>query len=288
MEILLVYKRPRPEELENHDASFRRVEDVLKLKRIAFETCFREDLSSGKIKDRLIITVGGDGTLLEASHSVADNVLMGVNSNPNTSVGSLCVADMNNFSDVLDDFLSGKLQPTQVTRMQIELGGKQLPVLALNDILIANQNPAAMTRYEVTALGQTSFHKNSGLWVCTPCGSSGAVCSTGGRVQPIQDRRLQWVCREPYFARMPVPALLAGFLPEGESLRIRSCTSGGRLFIDGPHLQESFEEGTELILSASKSILNWLITPEMENRRQQIGLLRELYEFERRDESAGV
>ncbi len=288
MLILLVYKRPRPEALEIHDACLNHVKSVLTAKKLAFDTCYREDLKLERVKDQLIITVGGDGTLLETSHHVKDNILLGVNSSPSSSVGSLCVADTGSFQQILEDYLSGILKPVSATRIQASLNGRLVPTLALNDILVANQNPAAMTRYWIEIGGEKALHKNSGLWVCTACGSTGAVSSTGGRVQKIEDRRLQWVCREPYFAEMPIPKLLTGFLSTGQVIQITSCMTEGRIFIDGPHWSEPFLEGQQLILSASSCSLNWLMTPKMEARRQQIGLLREHYEFDRRHESPGV
>lgn len=288
MGILLVYKRPRPEDLETHDAALAYIESVLEAKKLSFETCYREDLKSELIGERLIVTVGGDGTLLETSHYVKNNIVLGVNSNPNSSVGSLCVADTKSFQAILESYLSGQLKPMPATRIQVELEGRILSVLALNDILIANPNPAAMTRYWIEVDDQKALHKNSGLWVSTACGSTGALASTGGRVQKIDDSRLQWVCREPYFAQLPVPGLLTGFLQKGQAIKLTSSMADGRLFIDGPHLQEPFNQGQQLILSASDFSLNWLMTPEMELRRQEIGLLRERYEFERRHESPHV
>jgi len=284
MDILLVYKRPRPEDLKIHDAALQHIEKILVSKKFNFETCYRENLKPDLVKDRLIITVGGDGTLLDASHHIENNIILGVNSNPDSSVGSLCVADIKSFESILERYLRGELKPISVPRIELSLDGKIIPVLALNDILIANQNPAAMTRYWIEVSAEKVMHKNSGLWVCTPCGSTGAVASTGGVVQKIEDLRLQWVCREPYFAKKPIPTLLTGFLVKDQILKITSCMNDMRIFIDGPHIQENFEEGNQLILFFSNSNLNWLMTPELEIRRQQIGILREQYEFERRHE----
>ena len=265
-----------------HRAALEHVQGVLRAKKLDFKTCDRADLSPKLISDQLIITIGGDGTLLETSHYVEDNILLGVNSNPNISVGSLCVADTANFKSVLEAYLSGALKPISVSRIQIELDNRVLPILALNDILIAHKNPAAMTRYQIEVGMAEAIHKNSGLWVSTACGSTGAMASTGGKVQKIEDHRLQWVCREPYFAKNPIPDLLTGFLAETQKIKITSYTTEGAIFIDGPHLEENFGEGQQLVLSVSDRKLNCLITPELETRRQQIGLMRENYEFERR------
>jgi NAD+ kinase len=288
MDILLVYKRPRPEDLKIHDAALSHVEHILKTKNLSFEICYRENLEPGLIRDQLIITVGGDGTLLETSHYVQDNIILGVNSNPVSSVGSLCVADTNSFEFILERYLSGDLKPIPATRIQATLDNRVLPALALNDILIANPNPAAMTRYWIEVDGQEALHKNSGLWISTACGSTGAIASSGGHVQKINDNRLQWMCREPYFAKHPIPTLLTGFLQKGHVIKLTSSMAEGRIFIDGPHLQEPFNQGQELVLSASNCHLNWLMTPDMELRRQEIGLLREHYEFKRRHESPSV
>ena len=288
MTILLVYKTPRPEDIDIHEACLKHVEHVLEAQKLDLETCDRDKLKPELIGDRLIITVGGDGTLLETSHYVKNNIIFGVNSNPASSVGSLCAADSDSFAQVLKDYFAGVLKPIAASRIQIELNGRILPILALNDILIANKNPAAMTRYWIEVGGGKVLHKNSGLWVSTACGSTGAAASTGGKVQKIEDERLQWICREPYFAKKPIPGLLTGFLNKHQQIKITSSTTDGALFIDGPHMQENFGEGCQLILSVSHSNLNWLMTPELEIRRQKIGLLREQYEFDRRHESPSV
>ncbi|MBL4818505.1 MAG: NAD(+)/NADH kinase [Deltaproteobacteria bacterium] len=280
MQVLLVHKNPRPEATEIHDESLRLVENALTQRQIAYEICERECLTSDKAKEHLVVTVGGDGTFLDAAHylhSKGHSVLFGVNSNQENSVGSLCAADSSNFEAVLDGYTSGKLKPIRVMRLQIALNGKKLETSAFNDILIVHENPASMTRYWIEFGGEKVFHKNSGLWVCTPMGSTGAVCSTGGVAQPMDDGRLQWIVREPYFASEPRPKLLSGFVGEQDVLCIKSSTKGGRIYIDGPHVSEDFEEGSELKLSIVHDDLQMLFSQKMEQRRQQIGLLREKY-----------
>jgi NAD kinase len=55
---------------------------------------------------RLVISIGGDGTLLNVSHFVGSDIcLLGVNSNPQTSVGFLCAAETSNFNLIFEKFL---------------------------------------------------------------------------------------------------------------------------------------------------------------------------------------
>ena len=58
----------------------------------------------------LVIAVGGDGTLLAASHNVDDIPILGVNSAPKHSVGFFCAATRKDFRRYLDQALSGKLR----------------------------------------------------------------------------------------------------------------------------------------------------------------------------------
>src|SRR4030095_13321415 len=49
----------------------------------------------------LVISVGGDGTLLSASHYVRDGMMIGVNSAPGDSVGHFCSANRGTFAELL-------------------------------------------------------------------------------------------------------------------------------------------------------------------------------------------
>jgi NAD+ kinase len=54
---------------------------------------------------RLVVSVGGDGTLLTSSHWVRDGYLLGVNSAPSDSVGFFSLARQETFAPILDQIL---------------------------------------------------------------------------------------------------------------------------------------------------------------------------------------
>src|SRR3989338_6242290 len=56
----------------------------------------------------MVITVGGDGTCLEAARYTNAQVLLGVNSAPGTSVGKLCAAARKNFERIIRRIIAGK------------------------------------------------------------------------------------------------------------------------------------------------------------------------------------
>src|SRR5688572_18089353 len=73
---------------------------------------------------RLVVTVGGDGTLLYISQWVTGGAILGVNSAPRSSVGHLALSRREDFSRILSQIASGELQPIPVTRLAVELDGQ--------------------------------------------------------------------------------------------------------------------------------------------------------------------
>ncbi|MBN2357853.1 MAG: NAD(+)/NADH kinase, partial [Deltaproteobacteria bacterium] len=134
----------------------------------------------------LVVTVGGDGTLLDVSHHVGPHIpLLGVNSDPARSVGLLMAARADSVAEILDAIRRRRLRPRPVTRLELELNGEPLPVLALNDVLIAHSNPAATSRYQLTVGRRREDQKSSGIWIAGAIGSSAALFSAGGALMPL-------------------------------------------------------------------------------------------------------
>ena len=63
-----------------------------------------------------IISVGGDGTLLEAARGATNQILFAINSDPKWSVGRLCNATSENFAD---KFESVGIDPGNSTTCQV-------------------------------------------------------------------------------------------------------------------------------------------------------------------------
>lgn len=199
----------------------------------------------------LVISLGGDGTLLAASHWVTGAVLLGVNSAPGSSVGQLTLARRASFPHLLARIARGTLAPLPVTRLSIDLDGRLLPP-ALNDVLVADERPAATSRYALRLGRRTAEHRSSGLWVATAAGSTAGIRSAGGRPMPLTSRRIQFRARELYRGPGSTAALASGFVPPGGELIVESAMSTGRLFIDGARLAQRFPFGARAIFRAAE------------------------------------
>lgn len=182
----------------------------------------------------LVVTVGGDGTLLRASHSVGSPPVLAVNSAPSYSVGFFCGARRGLVADALHAALRGKLARISLTRMQVELNGEVLSSRVLNDALFCHQSPAATSRYILEHEGVVEEQKSSGLWIGPAAGSTAAQRSAGGKVLPLSSKNLQLVVREPYTPDGKPYKLWRHLVRPEQCLHVRSKSRKMRLYLDGP------------------------------------------------------
>jgi NAD+ kinase len=209
---------------------------------------------------RLVISVGGDGTLLTASHWVTGGALLGINSAPRSSVGYLTLARRTNLARTLARIASGDLLPQAVSRLQVEVEGKLLPP-ALNDVLLAHEQPAATSRYRLHLGRRAEDHRSSGLWVSTAAGSTAGIRSAGGQAMPLDARRLQFRARELYRVRGRAAALESGFVEAGQELVVESAMAAGWLFLDGARMATRFPFGARAALRVAGEPLRLFADP---------------------------
>jgi NAD+ kinase len=164
---------------------------------VPFDAVHRGALAARRRYD-LVISLGGDGTFFATARYVRETPILGINSDPSNSLGLWTCSDRSNFQHPLDQALERRLKPRKLSRMLISINGKPAREQAFNDVLLADKNPAAMTRYRLTVNGQSEDQKSSGIWIATAAGSTAGIRSAGGRRMPIESRRLQYLVREPY------------------------------------------------------------------------------------------
>src|SRR5689334_9792991 len=183
----------------------------------------------------LVITVGGDGTLLAASHRVGRTPLLGVNSAPSHSVGFFCGVKMGQAKTAIPRALDGKMRAVKLARMSVLVNGAVVSTRVLNDALFCHRSPAATSRYIVTLGKVVEEQKSSGFWIGPAAGSTAAQRSGGGKILPLTSKVIQLVVREPYTPEGEKLRLTRVLVPDGKELGVRSKIREARLFIDGPH-----------------------------------------------------
>lgn len=242
---------------EAHVATLEQAKVVLD--KLGVKAAFRYRSDPGRAEDfDMVITLGGDGTLLWASRLVGSQPMLAVNTAPDYSVGYFCAGTKNNLEEVLTQALSGELRETKLTRMRVSLDGEVVSNRVLNDVLFCHGSPAATTRYLIEHRGTVEDHKSSGVWVGPGAGSTAAQRSAGGRVLSPTSKKLQFVVREPYMPNGDRYELVRGLIEPDEELIISNKVHGARIFVDGPQLRRDVELGSELRMGRSDEPLNVL------------------------------
>lgn len=216
---------------KEHPKSLAHILKILKKFPVTVRAKNRRAVASASGYD-LVISVGGDGTFLKSSHIVDHELLIGVNSSPKYSVGALCSMTSSDFARLIPRILNGQCRVQALSRLDIRVNSRALPVKALNDVLFANAIPAATSRYIISVGGKKEMQKSSGVWIATPSGSTAAIRAAGGKKMPRQVGPIQYLVREPYAGRRKY-RLTRGILPPPASLSITNEMPDAALFIDG-------------------------------------------------------
>jgi NAD+ kinase len=239
---------------QRHNATVKGVRDHLKKIRLKADFILRRGMNQLGFVDgkySLVVTVGGDGTILDASHRIRNIPLLGVNSDPVRSVARFSGCDIDNFPQVLEGFLSGRLRPVPVPRLEFFLNGRKHPWPVLNDLLVTTLSPAGTSRYTLKVANQVEEQMSSGLWISTPAGSTAANFSAGGRILPATHKSFQYVVREAYLPKFGRRNLLKDVLGAKAALEMISFMRDGRIFVDGANNILAFALGDHLQVKLS-------------------------------------
>jgi NAD+ kinase len=224
---------------------------------IPYDCLYRGELTSVAGYD-LMLSVGGDGTFLEVARYAGDLPILGVNSDPERSTAFFCAANGSTIRAHLEALMAAKVGEVLLARMQVTINDRLLPYYALNDLLVAHANPAAMTSYTLDIGSISEPQRSSGLWIATSAGSTAAIRAAGGRILPLRSRKLQYLVREPYHGGRCRYHLRKGIVGPETPLVVTSRTRRGRLFMDGPHLRFSLGLGDVLTVTTAATPLRVL------------------------------
>ncbi|MEM4259501.1 MAG: NAD(+)/NADH kinase [Candidatus Pacearchaeota archaeon] len=145
-----------------------------------------------------VISIGGDGTALSASHFIYDKPLLAVNSSPAESVGALTTINIDNLEEELAKIKSGDYKTENLERIEIWINGKKGEHLALNDVFIASEKAYHISRYKLRFKDVEEMQKSSGLIFSTGTGSTAWFRSSGGKPFSPQSKFIKMITREPY------------------------------------------------------------------------------------------
>ncbi len=186
----------------------------------AVEVCKIEDASGARClrEADLLVTLGGDGSILYAAHLVAPygTLILGINLG---RVGFLTEAEPDGWKTVLSHALEGDywVEEHMMLRVTAWRGDEPLAQAeALNDVVVSRgaQARAVHLRAEVDG-GELAAYVADGLIVATPTGSTAYALAAGGPILPPQLLNILLVPVAPHLS-MERPIVLS----EGSRVRI--------------------------------------------------------------------
>ena len=139
---------------------------------------------------QLLVSIGGDGTLLQAARSAAthDLPVLGINRG---RLGFLTDVLPQDISTSIDALLAGKCTSDRRALLKAQLvraDGTQVEQLALNDVVLLRRQSGRMLDFETRVSGRyVNSHSGDGFVVATATGSTAYALSCGG---PIVDPQL--------------------------------------------------------------------------------------------------
>ena len=220
---------------------------------LSFEACSTKQLKTIKNID-LVITIGGDGTVLRTSHFVGDTPILGIKSYGRESIGYFCAATTDTMHLYLKSLLLGHVKPKKLLRLEVTIDKHRVKELALNDVLFSHASPASTTRYTLSIGKKNEVQRSSGIWVSSAAGSTAAVSAAGGKPLPLGAKKMQYIVREPYTPSKHF-SLLKGILPNTSSIKITSLSKHGTIYIDGSNIQYPAPEETNILIKGAKKPL---------------------------------
>jgi len=197
----------------------------------------------------LILAVGGDNHFQHVSHFVDRQIIAGVNSDPQSSEGSLTGYTPETLGKLAAVVRSAKLQVEEWARLRVELDGKTLEPLALSEVYIGEAARSQMSRYKIAVGRRSEIQKSSGLLAVTGAGSGGWYSAAGGVPFARTRKGFAFLATESYRGRLSKPSLVKGMLARDQKLRVSSRNDGCGVVVVDAQWHHAFGEGCTAVVS---------------------------------------
>src|SRR3989338_6128649 len=225
MKVLVVCKHPRG----SHEAEVCRL-----INHDGFRVIYswKNSLTSRELNDiDLVISIGGDGTVLSASHYLVDKPILAVNSSPGKSEGALTTINVEDLERKLEEIKKGNYETEKLERIEIKVDGKKKNILALNEVFSPSEKAYLVSKYKLKFGGKEEEQRSSGIIFSTGTGSTAWFRSAGGKPFRADEKFIKFVVREPYFGRLGKFSVVDGAVKEGEKVEV-VCESDSVLAVD--------------------------------------------------------
>ncbi|MCS7097430.1 MAG: NAD(+)/NADH kinase [Candidatus Methanomethyliaceae archaeon] len=193
----------------------------------------------------LVIVIGGDGTIVRASHKINDVPILGIKVG---TLGFLCETTPQNAKSVISKILSGEYYFDVRSMLDVRYMDKSY--YALNEALITSPIPSKIIHLSLLKDG-IILHKGraDGIIISTSTGASAYALSAGGAIVD------PWVDIIEAIFICPLSMNLRPFiLPLSSKIEIILHNSNGMLIIDGDEVCMVISEKPVIIEKSKKQV----------------------------------
>lgn len=169
----------------------------------------------------LVLSVGGDGTLLRAAHSAQSAVIFGINSNRKKSEGALCSATIVDLKEKTQKAIEGNFVIRSFARARISFKNKSKSYDALNEVYVGSAISYITSRYSLKFGKIKEKQKSSGIIASTGLGSTAWYSSSARESFSPENNELRFIVREPYRGRLSAFNLKKGSITGKQKLSLK-------------------------------------------------------------------
>jgi len=188
------------------------LQNLSKVREILGKKVYRDILITNfKVSDLdlidLVVVVGGDGTFIRVSHYLENTPILGINSEPEHSVGEWMSLTANQL-DLLSSIFSNNFKIEERCRIEATINDKKVGEFAINEIFVGAKNQYHTSRYFIELDNKREEHRSSGVLIVTKKGSNAWYKSAGGK--PFFHGGLKYLVREAFTTKIFNSSLTGG------------------------------------------------------------------------------
>jgi len=242
--------------IEKAEAFSRELEKFLKAQGVSFWTCsaWEEEKAKSQIAGtELILSIGGDGTILRAVRVVVPQVvpIVGINLG---NLGFMTELKADEAFEKLPRLLGGEGWIEERTMLEAEPLSQGKTLHAMNDVFVGRRSLARLVRIETRVDGEVlAIHRADGVIVATATGSTGYSLAAGGPILCPQAKEIIFKPVCPHLALDRAVVLS----PEAEIQLKVVTTHEAMLSIDG-QVELPLSSGDEVKVKLSPYVARFL------------------------------
>lgn len=208
--------------LKEHRQALAEIRKILAGYKVKAYFCKRSNFDKGQIKkSNLVLSVGGDGTLLRAASKAKDKLILGINSNSKKSEGALCVVKSADLKVKLKRVIKGDFLVENFAKARVFLKKSGKSYSALNEIYFGSAFSYHTSRYSLKFGKIKEEQKSSGVVISTGLGSTAWYRSIAKESFDPKLKELRFVVRDPYQGKLSQVNLLRGKISGRKKLYLK-------------------------------------------------------------------